>query len=335
MMKHKWFALMAAVFLVTSVNADECNTCDPCESTCDMCDPCGEWTVELDWLYWHVRRCELIYATAGQADALKIKDIDLSYDSGFRIGAFKECGDAFFGIRYTGFCYEDSQTVIDDNVRAARISEVTISDLKIAKSRYKLDLDVLEIEASYTLLDECESSAHAFGGFRYASIDQSLSTLYGENKNDISGSGEGNDIELVSEKNNMDGYGLYLGGAGSFTFCDCFNFYGSMSIGSMIAEFDRSYLQFTIFEDNKAISDQWKDDCYKLVSNLDFAVGVGYDLCDFCCVDWSVTLGYEFHHWMNTLDFIVAEADGDEFKVDRHSEDLGFDGLFLRLTGTF
>ena len=336
MKKHKLFAALAAIFLVTSVNADDCNTCDPCEITCDMCDPCGGWSVELDWLYWHLRRCELTYATTGSDDHLYVKSVDLSYDNGLRLGVFKECGDVNFGIRYTRYCYDDSQTVIDTvyDVKPARSGNVFINS-EIAINHYDFDMDVFELESRYALLDDCDSSAWAFAGFRYASIDQKLKTLYGADATDVSGSGELNAILVVSERNDMDGYGLYLGAASNFSAFSCLDVYGSFSIGTMIAEFERDYKVIVKYEGETEVTQHWSDDCYKILTNLDFAVGVGYDLCDICCVDWSLTLGYEFHHWMNTLDFILAETDGDIFEIDRHSEDLGFDGLFVRLTGTF
>jgi len=340
MKRQNFFALMAAVFLTTSVIADECDPCclpccEPCDYLCDLCDPCEGWTVEADCLYWQPRRCELIYASTGYSDELKVKGIDLSYDDGFRIGAFKECGDMLLGVRYTSYSFDDKQTVKDPNVRASRIFEHNIDNLLVAHSHYNVDLGIVDIEAAYLLRDECDSFAKAFGGVRIASIDQKLSSAYGEDADDMSGSHDSNRVERVTEDNDMKGYGLYIGGAGSYTFCDCYSFYGTMSVGTMVAEFNRHYVQSTVSVEEYTINNRYKDDCYKIVSNFDFGVGVGYDLSAFCCVDLHATLGYEFHHWFNTLDFMLAEVDANEFEIDRHSEDLGFDGLFLRLAATF
>ena len=74
---------------------------------------------------------------------------------------------------------------------------------------------------------------------------------------------------------------------------------------------------------------------YLVVPSWEIAVGLEYKLCPWICADWDVKLGYEFHSWCNLPDYINAPSSEVEGMLTRAKTDLSYEGLFLRLTGTF
>jgi len=147
-----------------------------------------------------------------------------------------------------------------------------------------------------------------------------------------------NQTSLVKYKNDMDFYGLYLGSKASYNVCDCLDFFGGFSWGIGAAEFDRRFhLEFAYSEEFFDTVSKINDNCWRVVSVIDLNVGLTYHLSDCFCADWAFSVGYEFHNWLNTSDFLNINAGEHEpnFHLDHHTENLGFDGLFVRISAAF
>lgn len=314
-------------------------------SICD-CDPCNEWSIYSDWIFWRTRRCDLDYAfpSSGSTNFKgKVKSVDPCYESGFRVGLLKECGDVDFGLHYTYFSVSESDTTKDtENGFLARtrignpFATTFNAFIEFTKGDYDLNFNLFDLEAGYhTELTEC-LHGRLFGGLRFAFIDQDFDVLYAQEADKTDG--DGAPVDIVKHRWDMDAYGLYFGGKTTYSLNDCFSLFGSFSTGVLVAEFDRKFTFKTTngsspFEEKINL----KDDCWKVVSNLDLALGIQYQLCNFCCTEWAISLGYEFHHWINTpglLTYISGDT-SDESHLDHNNEDLGFDGFFLRLGASF
>ncbi len=78
-----------------------------------------------------------------------------------------------------------------------------------------------------------------------------------------------------------------------------------------------------------------RDDCWRMVGVYNLSFGLGYNSSYFNCMDIGISIGYEFHQWINHPDFLnfQAEAFTDTIvSFNYHTQDLGFDGLFVRLS---
>jgi len=346
-MKLKKITALCLFLLMMSsinVNADQC-----CATDC-----CGEWSVHADWLYWNVRKCGLDYAWREESvdgtdtipDDLGLggpKKVDPDYESGVRFGFFKKCDEWNFGVRYTCFNdeYKDSFFDAGLNYQASRVLPDTQNgsygsspsfveaNFDSARSKYEVDLQVIDIEINRSIQVNCDSNLLVFSGVKLASLDQNLRSEYG-NKADFA-----TDRTVVKEKNDMDAYGLYLGGEGTWNVCGCGGLFGRFSVASLLGDVDRSFVQKNVTAGSDFAIADVNDSSWCHVNVLEFAVGFDYELCDFMCADWFLRAGYEFHTWFNMHDFINFCGADIEGHPARQKDSVGFDGLFVRLGAGF
>jgi len=344
----KWNSILVtlvALMMTQSMMADECEPC--CESNefldC-LCDPCSGWSFDVDWLWWKVRRSGLDYAIVGkeQADTDylpvgKMHCIEPDRDSGFRIGVFKGCDCWDFGLRYTHFKTDESAKLnrpsdldifITRSHSGGDFNDEGLVDL--ATSKYELELGVLDFEAGYRVDFECANGyVRPFSGVKFSCIDQSMKTIYDQYMSTMG------HAELIKEKLNLDSYGLYCGLEGEWRDVWCkIGLFGRTSVALSVANIDSRFAQYDF--DDLVMGDleyQAKNDKWCVTPYYEVAFGLSYDLCDFQCIDWSVQLGYEFHQWCNLDDFIHFVS--DDSHLGRDNQNLGFEGVFLRLHGTY
>ncbi len=361
----QWIVALSTVVLTTQftpANADYCDSSRDCGFNFCDCDPCEGWSIYADYLYWRVRNCDLDYAvkfdpTTGYTT--KLYEVDPSYDSGFRVGLLKACNDMDFAIHYTYFKSKDRDHAYDSDghLGRTRLSDpafTTNGDIQYASGGYKVQLNQIDVEAGYhTELTDCFAS-RLFGGFRYANIKQHLVSHYEEDHTAPTSNPE----DYVYQSSDMDFYGLYLGAKTSYNICDCFDVFGGLSLGLGVGDFDRSYKgkgsvhavdasSSTSSHPTYTETSHISNDCWRSVGVLDLNVGITFPLCNVCCTDWALSFGYEFHHWFNTGGFLTYNEERDPntvgetttihslMHVDHHASDVGFDGLFVRLSAAF
>ncbi len=349
----KWMVALATVLATTQLTPASAQNCGSyeCETDCGFslcdCDPCDGWSIYADWLYWNTRKCDLDFAFKSDGSSVieSLHSVCPSWDSGFRIGVLKECGDAYFGVHYTRYCNDSSNHLLDESDGYIRRSQIgsefsaTVDDaIEYAAGSYKLELNQLDFELGFNLdFSDC-LDARAFTGFRWASINQKYGVIYATEYNDQIGEEEGHAVDLIAKNNDMDFYGLYLGSNASYTICDCFDLFGGFSFGIGAAEFSRGYYHTFTLGGHELVNDvSLSTDCWRVVSVMDFNVGLTYHLSNCLCADWAFSVGYEFHNWLDAQDFIGFHAgdDSGELHLDRHTENLGFDGLFVRVSAAF
>ncbi|GAB4230602.1 MAG: hypothetical protein Tsb0021_08740 [Chlamydiales bacterium] len=343
---NKW-TIMTLFALITAPLAAQYNencmvSCEECDSY-ECCDECLNWTVYGDWLYWRARRCQLDYALPfdGSNAIGRVSEVCPKYDNGFRIGVETKLCDAYFGIEYTRYKTDATSTLSNPNGGIAgtqlidAYTQLSQGSIQLARGDWDLCLDQVDLRMGYQIASECDYEAKVFGGFKFAYIDQDFNSFYSANINPQS---EGNNLEYIKQQVKMDGYGLELGMCGSYNLCRCLNFIGLFSYDILAADFDRHYIYETMNVDEGAVlRANLRDSCWKLVSVINLAVGLRYDYQNLFCrdVDLSLSLGYEFHHWINYLGFMEHQNESGEVTVDRYSDNLGLDGLFLRASLSF
>ncbi len=329
-----WKKLLTIGVALTSASSLWSNVCNPC----NLCDG---WSVHADWLYWKTTKYDLIYAwemngLRPDGDAKKVK---LEYESGVRICLYKECNDWDFGIRYTHFCIDASDTSRDSSftlgptlLHPSGIAPVVFEQfalVKFARSKYEVDLNIVDLEASKKWYVNCNGNASLFGGVKFAFINQERDTLYSDDTSPSSTS----ERSEVKEKIDMGAYGPYIGAKGRWEVLDGVGVFGSASVGTLLGCIDRS-LKEEDLKENKTDTDV-DVDVHCIVNHFEFAAGVDCRVYDFGCGDWTISVGYEFHNWSNIPGWIrftsnrIRSAHTEQFGC------LGFDGLFVRLNATF
>ena len=359
----KWIVALSTVVFTTQfapANAggynndcgSDCGYDNDCGfSLCD-CDPCEGWSVYADYLLWRVRKCDLDYAFTSVDDWITGGySVDPSYDSGFRIGVLKACGDVDFGVHYTWFQSKDSDSVnaadlgvtLGQNKIVAGGSFLGADPIALASSEYTFELNQLDIEMGYHLeVSDC-LAARLFTGFRFANIKQHQDSVYSNDALDpYAESNTAAAVDIVHQKSDVDFYGLYLGNKASYKVSDCFDFFGGFSLGIGVGDFSNAYDHYGRAIGGVADFDQanyFDGDCWKSVGVLDLNLGITFPLCNICCTDWAFSVGYEFHHWFNFNSFTDVFHDNDPGNtsglISSHCCDLGYDGLFVRLSAAF
>jgi len=164
---------------------------------------------------------------------------------------------------------------------------------------------------------------HLFGGVELAFIDHRFKTRQAN---------DGSNEENITETVDMDAYGLYVGGEGSWEWCKGFDIFGRASIGALVGSFDLLHKEVNR-DGSRRINA--KDCSYGIVSHLALSTGLGYAFCGYCGADWNVRLGYELHQWSHTSDFLQFVGQDIESLRRRSTDSLGFDGLFLSVGASF
>lgn len=321
----KKFVLLAMLALTTfTMRANSC--CNPC----DCIDWCEGWEISGEWLFWSARRSGLDYVAQVNTTPVfdgKMYAVTPDYRSGFRVGLAMPLCCAELGVRYTYFhpTYSDqierSFSNTPSDLVETRINSdekrVTINDVRFAKAHYALNLDIIDLEYTHEFPSLCSFTSSLFGGIKVALIDQELEVEY----RDLNPAAP--EADFFSATVDMNAYGLYLGGDLAREICGPLALFGNFSFGTLLGSFDRT---LNAHSHNSLIMDGHLDREYCLVQNINISAGLS---C--LCGSWTLTAGYEFHTWVNMLDFLSLNesSNGSVFDPSRNLESLGFDGLFV------
>lgn len=325
--------LFLSTFLFSSVRANDC-----CPTPC-----CAEWKVYGDWIYWNTRRCQLDYATPFDSIATtaigNVSSVCPGYESGFRVGISRECGNTFYDLFYTYYRPDasDTTTNVDGNLAGSRIVEnftaLIPGTIALAKGKWNLDYDEVNLLMGYKLCSRPCVESYVVGGFKYASIDQDFESFYSETA-DIT-----TNVDKVKESIDLNAYGVNFGLKGKYTFCKCFNLFANASHDVLLGDFNRKFTYDTSIDGGTTFTQSvnLKDESWCMLGVYNLAFGLGYDMSfkGCWCADLSFSVGYEFHQWVNTLDFLDYQNESQEITFDRHLQSLGFDGLFVQLSVGF
>ena len=167
-LKNVLLALVLAPTLLIGSDYGCCSYAQP-----DCCDWCSDISVYGDWIYWKARRCDLDYAIpiSSQDIAGDVFKVCPDYESGFRIGLEYECGCFDFGVRYTYFRTETSDSVSGSagTLAPTRLfglaSSISPGNLIFGQGKWELDYDLVDVLVGYGW-DNCSCfDTHFFGVF--------------------------------------------------------------------------------------------------------------------------------------------------------------------------
>lgn len=357
-LKRFLFGLTTVCAFSATLPANANDNCKPCSEPCDFslcCDPCDGWRLSFDWLYWKARQCDIDYGVpfsdSFSAATSVIEGSEFApstkYDSGFRVGVNKSCGDLEFGVQYSFYRTNASDRRENENgdfFANTRLGYAfkLLGDraILLATAKYELDYDVVDVNLGYNMSES--NCFHSLGllGFRYAKIDRELKASYSSSIDLTSSALTQDNIALT---NDMNAYGIFFGNGSRLKVSNCLNLTGGFDFGLLAADVKRTFKYNGIAAGSPvdAPSINYKDDCWKVVSNFNLAVGVEFEFNNCFCADWTLGVGYEFHQWHCLPEFInlivnqAATATTHDQFFDHGDGCLSFDGLYVRLSVLF
>ena len=291
---------------------------------------CSDWTVYADWLYWKVRNCNLDYAFINDDDQnyyQDVRSVEPSYSNGYRVGIQQFDGCRYLEAFYTHLHSEDediTRSTAINTITPTRVWKVLPTDTNRAESLYEIDYDVADIVGGYVKNSCCNLQTYFFGGLKLVFIDQVLRNSYLD---------EGTPRLTLSRQNiDMNAYGLDVGIGANYTIGNCLNLFGRFSYDFMAANYERTTTQFVSNDANERTVDV-VDNCWTSlnVANLSFGVGYESNFCGCWVNRLAIYFGYEFHQYLDMLDFYSFEIGSIEPSFKRGNPAFGLDGLMLRI----
>jgi hypothetical protein len=304
----KW--LTAVVLLGTAQMAQSAPTkCGPCYTnpSCNICDIsfCEvEFSAYVDVLYWHSRH-------GGLTDQFYMVDsLCPDYDWGYRLGAAASWNGWDLGLRYTSFKnksntkVKDPDPLVQDNPPYTKIS-------------YKLDLQVLDLEAGRTCCLRGGITLRPFAGAKFAWTDSKV-------KRELFPAPAATS-PLTTHKYALDfeGQGIYVGMDWRwplFTMSACERdipvaFVSRISTGILDGDFKHAY---TLNEGETNEDSDSFTQC-RVIPVHELYIGLDFRVCDILCMDTFFQVGYEAQYW-----------GWNELSTTGDTSHLGMGGMVLR-----
>jgi len=348
---------LAALFTTPGpVQGGACDPCydpcyDPCNTCCDTCfdfdcNWCEGWSVYGDYLWMATRKNNLdfVVPTTTTPTAIGgVAEVCPGYDSGFRVGIQKECDDVYFSGSYTWYQPRAHNQI---NGTAGQLAgtwnvegfgNVENSEIVAARAAYKNDYNDFNLLIGYNYcISKCISGTF-FGGFKGVVMRQNFDILYSAT-NDFS-----TDLDFIYLRNKLDAYGSEVGGGLTFKIFQCLDFFGNASLDVLVGKNQRDFRIDTSTDGGATTTEvaNLRDDCTKMVGIYNFQFGFTYHLpdCLFRCGCWDLSadlsVGYEFHNWINASDFLKYTNESSEVTIDRSTDTFGMDALFARFAVSF
>jgi len=327
-MKKRLLPIITFIFIV-------CSQCiygyvQPC-----FCDVSSGIQFSADWLNWKVRRSNLDFAIVGETvddypDGV-IRCVHSDKHSGLRLAFFQDCGHWDFGVRWTGFCPDQKETIYreEEDIIPTRVPSSIIvngdlpgSGLDFAESKYRVNMNVFDLETGfeYGQYFWC-FTLRPFGGVRISLIDQKLDTEYDSTFGSSETAGE---AVRMREQLEMISCGLYAGLETQVDLTIGVDLFLRTGLGIHLADCCGSMNVYDFSEGNQ--DDQLfklKKEQWKTVSESEIVVGGQFHYTDMICADWTLQVGYEIHQWCAVPDFLSGDSN------------LGFVGLVLRASALY
>lgn len=308
----------------------------------------AEWTGYAGWIFMAPERSGLDFAMPVDDNRGKISHVDTEFDHGLRVGSRKRVfgGDWDAGFHYTWLCANDAdEEVADSDGRLAgtRIAQgennVRAGDIHAARSAYENKLHVLDLEWGRGWYP-CEGATcfRMYGGLKYAAICEELQSEYWEEETvGFEEEGPENAYDCVWQRNRTQAYGTYLGFEGTYHIWKNVGLYGNASAGLLVGCTKRNFRQKgtdDIDDDDIDTEIDLRDTEHRMIANFNIDTGLVFGITD----NFDVRIGWEYHCFVNNAGFIVLNQDGNsdrKHELDRHSDTLGYSGLYILVGVTY
>lgn len=266
-----------------------------------------------EWLNWQAHRGGLDLASFIDPIWLTpatLESLEYDRDNGLRVGLGYRFDSGWdVGWNYTYF-RTSAAGAVDQAANPGLVLIATRSYLDVAvdsvAAEADLDYGVHDIEAGRRFVWDNNAEVRLFGGFRWATIDQSENQQYTYQSN------LGNSVSgTIDGRSELDAYGIRLGAQTQWTSRWGLGLFGRLAGSVLVGSFDVQ--QQEVDAEHGPILN-FTNEYYQAVPVIDAAVGASWTYRA-----WQVAGGYEMTTWFN-----LAE-------IERSSYDLILDGFFLRL----
>jgi hypothetical protein len=269
----------------------------------------------VDYLNWLGRRSGMDFAALdtgnglGKPTAISTESLDFDRANAFRAGlGYRFCNGWDVLWTYTYFHVENEQTVTNNSTNFAlfatqsyystgQSSQEPVSSIT-ADGTLQVNIQDFDAEWSSCLNDTI--GFKAFGGFRWAKIDQNFNNTY---TTPAGGTG------TVSLPNNMDGEGIRLGAELEWRSPIGFRVFGRAAESILVADFQTAQHENDPFV---GITLNTSGSTTVVVPVIEAAVGVSY-----ARGPWELRAGYEMSDWFNMV------------QLNRPAQSLFLDGYFI------
>lgn len=291
------------------------------ENHCGHCP--GEVFTDVGYLLMQPRRRAFDYAVVDpQSNGVpqgRVADLQWDTDSGVRVGAgYRLPGDGWeVGAWYTYF-HAGTQQSADRPDGGTLFATLThpgnIEQVDTAQADSGLTYQVLDVEIGRPF-HVCEScTLRAFGGGRFAWIDQSLNAYY-----------DGGDANHAYVHSPVDfrGAGLRVGGEGTWNMNWGFSLFARASGSLVVGDFKTRLTEAN--DGGATVNTDVSDDFEKMVPVTEIGIGVGWQYRTL----W-VRCSFEMSNWFGMVDSPDFADDVHQGKLTHRTSDPNLEGLAVQ-----
>ncbi len=264
-----------------------------------------------DFLYWRAENQGFSYAYEFTDEIFnigKINRIDPNWEPAFRVGAGWNTMYDFWDIflNYTWYRNTASTTRTSElgfvPLWPFSSSEVAIFDTAFAKSRFSLNIGDLEIGRMIYLTQSVSIRPH--WGARGGTIHQKFNNQFlGPMPEELV------EEQIFSGKNNYWGVGPRTGVSGEWHLAHGFSLLGKLAGALLYGKTDVHSKTDQLFLDETEFTpfNEYADDFYQLVPNMQLALGFQWQTCFWCeKMFFKMSAAWEANYWWNQFNLPVA-----------------------------
>ncbi len=268
-----------------------------------------------------------------------VRSVTPDYDEAVRLGMRYETGsgnDVYADVAMLK-TRADSYTVVQNSNQLWGLwlhpdSEIDDNDVDEAAAAYDLDYVVADVGVGKSFDLGSGFDARLSGGLRYANIDQSFDVRY---KQTVAATADRMDVMHI--KNEFKGFGPRIGVDLDWKAGHGINLFGSVAGSLMAGNFSLAMREITGLVYSDGTPDTMHDIVnvaeaheHRMVPVVEMRVGMGYTY------RWSddlllgLSAGYEWQNWSNMAGARRFNDDVDAQVSSTETDDLSFEGFFLR-----
>ena len=197
-------------------------------------------------------------------------------------------------------------------------------------AKYELEETSIDVELAYSLSFGAngQGSFSPLFGFRTLSNEQAFDTLYNDT---TSTSGTS-----VSESIESDGMGFFAGAEVTWKYNEFIGFEGRVEVGTLQVDTSRENIEISDGgAPSEAVEVSVEDSISESATITAASLGVSVQAYDNDTVNLVAHIGYEISTTNGLSDFINFPGYSEGINTTGNLQSLGYDGIYLGLTGTF
>jgi len=300
-----------------------------------------------EFLYWRADMTHIQYVSNQEGTASNgfydetdgnCNEVKMGWSPGFRVGFGYKLPHDGWDIKgaYTYFRTDGEDTTTDydeDELSPLFLNAGSADeDIELAEPKNEVALDIVDIDIGRRTQVSESISVRPFVGFRWASIDNSITTMYYEDfENRID-----DDHYYVKMESEADLYGIRAGADLDMKIGHGFGAYGTGAVSLLTGEIDTLWHDHEL-EDGGLAVQTWYDHATMtrsvVVPVVQLAGGISYERKMADNINMKLSLGYEINHFIGGVSHFrnYDIEDGDNGGFFNDPRDISFHGLVFKV----